>query len=133
MARFIFVVASVACAITLVGLKGLFKLKFCLPLGSLSMFHSGPSLGNPGVMPFKIANALSAELACPLVVFLVVPTVAHVCPQTGSLAMAGHACTCPLMGLLVAVTQAHPSFFVVAAAASQARAMPHSLPRAPMP
>ena len=69
-------------------------------------------------MPIKMANALSAEPAHPLMMFLVVPTVARVCPQTGSLAMASYACACPLMGLLAAATQAHPSFFVVVAAAS---------------
>ena len=49
------------------------------------MSHGGPSSENLGVVPFKMADALSAELACPLMVFLVVPTMAYVCPQMGSL------------------------------------------------
>jgi hypothetical protein len=104
-------------------------LKFRLPPGSPSMSYGGPSSGNPGVVPLKMADALSAEPAHPLVVFLAVPAVACVRPQTGSLTMAGHACACPLMGLLAAATQARPSFFVVAAAASRARATPRSLPQ----
>jgi hypothetical protein len=82
------------------------------------MSYGGPSLGNPGAVPIKMANVLSAEPAHPLVTFLAVPAVAHVCPQTGSLVMAGYACACPLIGLLAAATQARLSFFVVAAAAS---------------
>jgi hypothetical protein len=73
-----------------------------------------PNTGNPGVMPFKMANVLSAKLAHPLMVFLMVPAVAHIHPQTGSLMMAGHACACPLMGLLAVATQAHLSLFVAA-------------------
>jgi len=73
---------------------------------------------NPGVMPFKMADSLSVEPAHPLMVFLIVPTVACICPQMGSLMTASHACTCPLMGLLVTVTQAHPSLFVVVVAVS---------------
>jgi len=88
---------------------------------------------NPEVVPFKMADLLSAEPAHPLVVFLVVLTVAHVHPQMGSLMMAGHACTCLLMGLLAAATQAYLSLFVVVAAVSRAHAMPHSLPRASTP
>ena len=82
------------------------------------MSYGGPSSGNPGAVPIKMANALSAEPAHPLVTFLAVPTVACVCSQMGSLTMASHACACPLMGLLAAATQARGSFFVVAAAAS---------------
>ncbi len=80
-----------------------------------------------------MANSLSAEPAHLLVVFLVVPAVARIHPQTGSLVAAGHACACPLIGLLAAATQACPSLFVVVAAVSRARTMPRSLPRAPMP
>ena len=65
-----------------------------------------------------MADALSIEPAHLLVAFLVVPAVAHICPQMGSLMTAGHAYACPLMGLLIAVTQACPSFFMVAVAAS---------------
>ena len=65
-----------------------------------------------------MANALSAEPAHPLMTFLAVPAVAHVCPQTGSLTMASYACACPLMGPLAAATQARLSFFVVVAAVS---------------
>ena len=97
------------------------------------MSQGGPSSGNPGVVPFRVADALSAEPARLLVAILAVSAVACVRPQTDSLAMAGHACTCPLMGLLAAATQAHPSLFVVAAAASRACATPRSLPRAPTP
>jgi len=82
------------------------------------MSYGGPSLGNPGAVPIKMANALSAEPAHLLMMFLAVPAVARVCPQMGSLTMASYACTCPLMGLLAAATQARPSFFVVVAAAS---------------
>ena len=80
-----------------------------------------------------MANVLSAEPAHLLMAFLVVPTVACIRPQTGSLMMAGHACTCLLMGLLAAATQAYLSLFVVVAAVSRAHAMPHSLPRASTP
>ena len=68
------------------------------------MSQGGPSLGNSGVVPIKMANVLSAELAHLLMVFLVVPAVAHICPQIGSLTMAGHACACPLMGLPAVAT-----------------------------
>jgi len=75
--------------------------------GSHSMSQGGPSLGNPGVVPFKIADVLSAEPAHPL---MAVPAVAYVHPQVGSLIMAGHTCACPLIGLLVMVTRLTQAF-----------------------
>jgi hypothetical protein len=51
------------------------------------MSQSGPSSGNPGVVPFKMADVLSAEHAHPLVEFLIVPAAACIHPQMGSLMM----------------------------------------------
>ena len=56
------------------------------------MSYGGPSSENPEAMPIKMANVLSVEPAHPLIAFLTVLALAHVCPQMGSLVTAGHAC-----------------------------------------